>query len=720
MSLNSSSSCCCKSEEEETDGDGFQLVQQRAELNEKPVYDHHHLHQHHHPHRTCWSHFGLFLLLTLYSFSHLNCLEVTTSTTFSTITTILPRSTLLTTSMPKVHFTTQPKTITLAPMLNDDNDNQQGRGSNANWSSLSSSSSSPVFSLRQRSEEKGEEENANSNSTIVNSTVEDSTQLILFHIDPEYVLFRDTVRFWVQRVFVPFIMVVGIVGNTITMVIMTRRRMRSSTNWYLAALAIFDMLYLIFTFILSLKHYPNAYDVTYYAYWYMIPFSHMITDAASNTSVWLTVTFTIERYIAVCHPIKGKVICTESRAKKVIFCVFIICVSITLPTPFEWVVYEHYDMATNSTRMKVAFSELGQNATYKSIYYHTTVFLFVLLPLVLLVIFNSFLIRSVHQSTKQRSKMVMGKDNSHQSGKGDHSTASNSSSSGASPSSSRQEIRITVMLIAVVILFLICQTPTACILVYTVFHEPDPTTNEGALITGLSNIFNFLMSINAAGNFVLYCLLSQKYRRTFVNMFCPCIAPKYLRAQSTYPRTTEVTVANHHHHQHHQQSFHQNHHHLSTHLNNNNHHQQRFGDDGPGDDGSASSSSIKQRNNSNGLLANQQMSSSAAPNCLRSSSSSSVSTNQESSGGGLHPHHPNQRGNLATGVSSCSILKRSPQSSVRFRTTTSDHPQRGSVDSGGTTTAAAQVTNGGTKNEMSLSNGPESPPLISPQSISDD
>ncbi len=165
-------------------------MQQRAELNEKPVYDHHHLHQHHHPHRTCWSHFGLFLLLTLYSFSHLNCLEVTTSTTFSTITTILPRSTLLTTSMPKVHFTTQPKTITLAPMLNDDNDNQQGRGSNANWSSLSSSSSSPVFSLRQRSEEKGEEENANSNSTIVNSTVEDSTQLILFHIDPEYVLFR--------------------------------------------------------------------------------------------------------------------------------------------------------------------------------------------------------------------------------------------------------------------------------------------------------------------------------------------------------------------------------------------------------------------------------------------------------------------------------------------------------------------------------------------------
>lgn len=92
-------------------------------------------------------------------------------------------------------------------------------------------------------------------------------------------------------------MLVGIIGNSITMVIMTRRRMRSSTNWYLAALAIFDMIYLIFTFILSLKHYPNAHDINYYLYWYMFPFSMMITDAASNTSVWLTVTFTIERYI---------------------------------------------------------------------------------------------------------------------------------------------------------------------------------------------------------------------------------------------------------------------------------------------------------------------------------------------------------------------------------------------------------------------------------------
>ncbi len=90
-------------------------------------------------------------------------------------------------------------------------------------------------------------------------------------------------------------MIIGVIGNSITIVIMTRRKMRSSTNSYLAALATFDMLYLIFIFVLSLSVYPNIKDLKYYYYWHLWPFAIMIADASSNTSIWLTVTFTIER-----------------------------------------------------------------------------------------------------------------------------------------------------------------------------------------------------------------------------------------------------------------------------------------------------------------------------------------------------------------------------------------------------------------------------------------
>ena len=114
--------------------------------------------------------------------------------------------------------------------------------------------------------------------------------------DQSYLQFLESSRFWIQRVLVPIIMIIGTIGNTITIVIMTRRRMRSSTNWYLAALAIFDMLYLIFTFILSFRHYDNIKDIKFYYYWLFWPIAVMICDGSSNTSIWLTVTFTIERY----------------------------------------------------------------------------------------------------------------------------------------------------------------------------------------------------------------------------------------------------------------------------------------------------------------------------------------------------------------------------------------------------------------------------------------
>lgn len=343
-------------------------------------------------------------------------------------------------------------------------------------------------------------------------------------------------RFWVQRVLVPLIMVIGVIGNTITIVIMTRRRMRSSTNNYLASLAIFDMLYLIFIFVLSFAQYPNLNEPKYHYYWTLWPVSLMITDACSNSSVWLTVTFTIERFIVVSHPIKGKAICTESRSRKVVFCVVLICFTYTLPTPFEWLVIEKLNPETNSTILVPSLSDLGRNTVYKSIYYWLTAALFVFVPLLLLFFFNSFLIRSVHISRKQRSDMTQSKLHSSPS---PHSTnGANATSKGNASkmdaNSSKQETKITVMLIAVVILFFLCQLPTAVMLIFTSIHDFPEKTREFYLIRGLNNIFNFLMAINAAGNFLLYCMFSRRYRKTFVNVFCPCLKSKLNYFQSTF------------------------------------------------------------------------------------------------------------------------------------------------------------------------------------------
>lgn len=42
--------------------------------------------------------------------------------------------------------------------------------------------------------------------------------------------FRDSSRFWVQYVLVPLVVIIGVMGNAVTIYILTRRPMRSSTN----------------------------------------------------------------------------------------------------------------------------------------------------------------------------------------------------------------------------------------------------------------------------------------------------------------------------------------------------------------------------------------------------------------------------------------------------------------------------------------------------------
>lgn len=42
--------------------------------------------------------------------------------------------------------------------------------------------------------------------------------------------FRDSCRFWIQHVLVPIVVIIGVLGNAVTIYILTRRPMRSSTN----------------------------------------------------------------------------------------------------------------------------------------------------------------------------------------------------------------------------------------------------------------------------------------------------------------------------------------------------------------------------------------------------------------------------------------------------------------------------------------------------------
>lgn len=94
----------------------------------------------------------------------------------------------------------------------------------------------------------------------------------------------------------------------------------------------------------------------------------------------------------------------------------------------------------------------------------------------------------------------------------------------------KQENKITMTLIAVVMLFLVCQTPVAVMLIIMIFYKPEDNTTGEFILRGCGNIFNFLVALNAASNFVLYCVMSDKYRRTLLLTFLPCFANRHQRS----------------------------------------------------------------------------------------------------------------------------------------------------------------------------------------------
>jgi hypothetical protein len=138
-----------------------------------------------------------------------------------------------------------------------------------------------------------------------------------------------------------------------------------------------------------------------------------------------------------------------------------------------------------------------------------------LIPCILLTCLSLALIRILVEANKRKQRLLTS-----------NLPMKNSLVTNTSPKNDNEKIRnsaqqssdrTTKMLIAVLIMFLVCEFPSGIL----------------ALLSGLlgkvffRNVYNnfgdlmdMLALINSAVNFVLYCLMSQQFRKTFSKLFC--------------------------------------------------------------------------------------------------------------------------------------------------------------------------------------------------------
>lgn len=300
--------------------------------------------------------------------------------------------------------------------------------------------------------------------------------------------------------------VCGFIGNILALVVLTsydRSGKKSSTPLLLGALAASDILVLITVFMM--KSVPSFCTFTdscgdfladIFPYFEVYGWPSM--DLAHAYSTWIIVVVTVHRYIAVCWPLEAKSICTRTRAIQHLTLAIVMCTLFELPVylDFHLLVTEDED---GHVILERAYTELGNNHIYQLVY-KTTLYYAVMyvIPLIILTIFTTLLIRALNHSKKIKEQM-----------------RPQSSNTSLPPSSGKTD-DVTRILIVVVLVFMACQPWEP---VRRILESIYGFQGCGHAYFYYEEFPSLSFAVNSAANFVIYCLLGSKFRAVLRRKF---------------------------------------------------------------------------------------------------------------------------------------------------------------------------------------------------------
>lgn len=202
---------------------------------------------------------------------------------------------------------------------------------------------------------------------------------------------------------------IGITGNFLSIIVLTRKPMRRlSTYHYLLGLAICDIISLSSASLILLQYsIPSSLrsNITFNNnYKILLIYIYPIVGSTQALSVWLTLAFTVDRYLYVCKPYYGLKHCTRRRSTIIISCLYALAAVYSIPQFFE----RNYDII-NILGIKHFFTNLtafGRNNYFFYIYHVFIYCTFVcFIPFTTIFVLNVFLIFDIIKSNRRRRDM---------------------------------------------------------------------------------------------------------------------------------------------------------------------------------------------------------------------------------------------------------------------------------------------------------------------------
>ncbi|XP_026666577.1 pyrokinin-1 receptor-like [Ceratina calcarata] len=314
----------------------------------------------------------------------------------------------------------------------------------------------------------------------------------LFSADPQ----RDSLYIVIPVTIIYIsIFVTGTIGNISTCIVIARNKsMHTATNYYLFSLAISDLLLLV-----------SGLPAEIYMVWYKYPYIFgegfcilrgLAAETSANASVLTITAFTVERYVAICHPFLSQTMSKLTRAVKLILIVWLVGLSFALPQALQFGVVQ---LPTHPNMMMCTVTKVLLRHSFE-----LSTLLFFVMPMSVITVLYVLIGLKLRKSSMM--KRGSGRD---QRGSCRHHPG-------------RSSRRVLKMLVAVVIAFFICWAPfhvQRLIAIYGTNTEDHLTSNSKwiefiyLLMTYISGILYY---ISTTINPILYNIMSNKFRVAFM------------------------------------------------------------------------------------------------------------------------------------------------------------------------------------------------------------
>ncbi|KAF8386593.1 hypothetical protein PRIPAC_75735 [Pristionchus pacificus] len=303
----------------------------------------------------------------------------------------------------------------------------------------------------------------------------------------------------------PCICMFGIVGNITNLVVLASRRLRAVSYMYLRALAVADLLCMMFVLVFVIcdiaekKWQSDITDSTIFRV-YRVHFMLTLINWALGTGTFIVVALSLERFVSIVFPMHFRQWNSPNRAAKAILISYIVPLFLYIPYGYtRYTGVERFDNVTNTTRWSAIDDEISKSAGW-NVYKWCREVALRFAPIVILSLLNVKIMMAFRKRQNMFKKLTKKKEHTN-----------------------TKDDTLIYMLAGTSVMFFICNIPAALNLLF--IDEVRKRSFDYQIFRAVANILEIT---NHASQFYVFCACSSDYRTTFLLKF-PCFKKAYSR-----------------------------------------------------------------------------------------------------------------------------------------------------------------------------------------------